>query len=445
MTPSNSDASLVRDLVARADRRFRARDAARVVARVAPVAAVLVLVVALAARLIGWSPLVPVAALVVVAAALGLYFVVARRTRPTSDAIAARVDADASLAGELRSAHWFASRADADAWATFHVQRAAEHAGRIDWTSLYPPVRAARSWVVAAGCVVGAIALSVSLPARQPSADAVIVDGVAIDPEQLPAELRKKLEALMAAMDEGKASAAEATATLEKLKELMANIDPALQKKLEAMLRDRPLGADAQTKRKDLDAEDLAERAEKGDGNAGLPEDVRWALEDLAARLANASADRKTAEGNPTASTETGEKGLGSQQAQAEQAAAQASMQMVKEAAADPGASQMMMGGGAMGGDSRAGAGGNSGAETGAADALLIAKALRKELVEASADIKGENVTKEDIRRKTEQGKSTLGFTRVAPPAAFDRSRADAPPTVPEARRDLLQRYFIRR
>jgi hypothetical protein len=304
-------------------------------------------------------------------------------------------------------------------------------------------VRAGRSWAAAALGVIGAVALSINSPAR-PAPGTVLVDGVAIDADQLPLELRKKLDALMAAMEEGKASAAETGVALDQLKDLMAKYDPELQKKLEAMLKNRPLGADAQTKRKDLDEEDLAERADNADNGAGLPEDVKWALEDLAARLANSSADqRQTNPNNP--SSDTGEKGVGSEQAQAEMGQAQASMQMMKEAAADPGASKMMMGGGAMGGDSRPGAGGNNGAETGAADALLIAKALRKELVEAAQDTTGENVDKEDIRRKTEQGKSAMGFTRVAPQATIERSRADAPPEVPEARRDLLQRYFIRR
>jgi hypothetical protein len=69
---------------------------------------------------------------------------------------------------------------------------------------------------------------------------------------------------------------------------------------------------------------------------------------------------------------------------------------------------------------------------------------LRKELVEAAADTQGDNVNKEDIRRKTEQGKSSIAYTRVAP-ATYERSRADAPPPVPEARRPLVQRYFIRK
>jgi hypothetical protein len=105
----------------------------------------------------------------------------------------------------------------------------------------------------------------------------------------------------------------------------------------------------------------------------------------------------------------------------------------------------MMGGGGPMGGDSRPGAGGNQNDARGAAEALLLAQALRKELVEANADALGENVDKEDLRRKTEQGKSALGFTRVAQPRTVEPSRATAPPPVPEARRPLLFNYFIRR
>jgi hypothetical protein len=258
--------------------------------------------------------------------------------------------------------------------------------------------------------------------------------------------LREKLEALLAAIAEGKANPADQLATLEQIKEMLAKVDPKLQKQLEALLKDKDLGKDAATKRKDLDAEELAERAERGENSqAGLPEDVRWALEDLAARLANSSEDRKTNPRNQAASSETGEKGLGSDQAKEMQAAtAEASMQMVREAAADPGAAKMMMGGAMMGGDSRPGQGGNQGAQKGAADALLVAQALKKELVEAQTDTTGENVTKEDIRRKTEQGKSSLGFTRVAA-AAAEPTRADAPPQVPESRRPLLQRYFVRK
>ena len=97
-----------------------------------------------------------------------------------------------------------------------------------------------------------------------------------------------------------------------------------------------------------------------------------------------------------------------------------------------------------MGGDSKPGAGGNTGNKPDGADPLLVAQALRKETVEAAADMQGKNVDKEDIRRKTEQGKSSIGFSRVAA-GAFEAGRADAPPVVPEARRPLVQRYFVRK
>ena len=48
-------------------------------------------------------------------------------------------------------------------------------------------------------------------------------------------------------------------------------------------------------------------------------------------------------------------------------------------------------------------------------------------------------------KKKTEQGKSALGYTRVAESRTFDPSRAAAPPPVPEARRQLLLNYFIRK
>jgi hypothetical protein len=160
-------------------------------------------------------------------------------------------------------------------------------------------------------------------------------------------------------------------------------------------------------------------------------------------RLAQSDPNRQTSSQNPSASEQTGEQGMGSAQAQAEMSAATAESPMVKEAASDPGGKMMMGGGGPMGGDSRPGAGGSNKDARGAADALLVAQALRKELVEASADALGQNVDKEDLRRKTEQGSSSLGFTRVAPPA-FEPSRASAPPPVPEARRSLLLNFFIR-
>jgi hypothetical protein len=223
----------------------------------------------------------------------------------------------------------------------------------------------------------------------------------------------------------------------------MANLDPALQKKLMELLEKKALGDPANQKRKDLDADERAERAENA--SAGLPEDVKWALDDMAARMAQQSMDRQTNPNNPSASSETAEKGMGSQQAEQKMAAmSEAASPLVREAATDAAAKMMMGGGGPMGGDSRPGAGGGDKPGQGPGAGLFL-QALKKEMLEANADALGENIDKEDRRKKTEQGKSTLGYTRVVPPAAFEPSRSAAPPPVPEARRQLLLNYFIRK
>jgi hypothetical protein len=442
LSPSNR----VQDIVARADRRRRVRGAVGLVVRLAPAAAGITLVLAVLSRLFRWPLALPIGVGIAFALALAVLVVVRGRPRSTTDVIAARVDDDATMRGELRSAHWFAAKSEHDEWATYHLDQAVTRAEGIDWAALYPRVRAARTWAITGALAVLAVLVTTGVPGIAPSP--LVRTAGAAGPDQASDELQKKLNALLAAIEEGRLSAEQMKASLEKIKELMAKVDPALQKKIDQMMKDKPLGADATTKRKDLDAETLAERADRDKGSSGgIPEDVRWALEDLASRLANASAERQTAKGNPSASSQTGEKGTGSQQAETMQAsAAQAALQMVREAASDADAAKMMMGGGGMmGGDSRSGAGGNQGKETGAADALLIAQALRKETVEASADTLGANVSKEDLRRKTEKGSSSLGFTRVQLPPSFERGRADAPMPVPEARRELLQKYFIRR
>ena len=446
---SSSPDRVVRDLVTRADRARRGRDRRALLARLAPFTGAGLLLISLAGRFLRWPSPLTVGLMVAVIAGVALYTWITLRNRDTADAIAARVDRDAALGGELRSAHWFAAAPDRSDWATFHLERAADRASRVSWATLYPSTPNRKAWAAAAVCAIAAAILPISLPAPQAAVKTASGDPAApVAPgDDEAALLRAKLEALLANIKDGKMGEAAAAADLEMLKKLMAAVDPALQKKLDELLKKQPLGKDAQTKTKNLDEEDLAERGDNADSAAGLPEDVRWALEDLAARLANSNANRQTNESNPAASQQTGEKGRGSSQAQnADAQAGEQSVQMVREAAADPGAAKMMPGGGGMmGGDSRAGAGGNEGNKTGSATPEQIALALRKELIEANTDTTGENVNKEDIRRKTEQGKSTIGFTRVAAPSSYDASRATAPPVVPEARRSLLQRYFIRR
>ena len=372
------------------------------------------------------------------------------RSREISDPVALSIDTDANLNGELRSAHWFATTGSGDEWSAYHVEQAANRIGQVDWSALYPPVRAMKSWAAVGGAGDtrhgdrgGDSGHRTEVPGRRGRARGRLAAKLA--GEEIPEELRKKIEEMLANMTADQMNAKEMDAKMANIKELMDQLDPAMQKKLAELLKKQPLGENAETKRRDLDEEDKAERAERGENSqAGLPEDVRWGLEDLAARLASANLERKTNENNPSASSETGEMGKGSQQAEM-QAGGQQQMQLMREAAKEAGAQMMAGGAGMMGGDSQAGAGGNSGQKSGQADVKSIAEALRRELVEASADARGENVPIEDIRRKTEAGRSSLGFSKVAPLTTFDRSRTAAPPAVPVARHPLLYNYFIRK
>lgn len=434
----------VRDEVARADRIRRGRDAARGVARLAPAAAGVLCLVAVIGRLAGWSPLVAWAALAAFGLGLAAYVVVLRRSRDVSDRTAARVDADAHLAGELRSAHWFAGRPEPSGWVVFHLERAATTLRDVKWERLYPPVPAGWAWTASALLVVTSVAVTLRPIApgtgavgRSASAAAGTLAGEVL---LLPPDVSRRLEALLAAAQRGTLSASDAR-QLADLRDALAKIDPNLDSRL-AELAKRVQDA-ANKASLDKSPRDPA------DANArpGDPNDLKNALDELAARLADTrTGDRASGSDAPASAAGAGQFSRASAQAAVSPAnAAQAAIQSVREAATDPGRGQQMMGGGAMGGDSRAGAGGNAGARSGAAADALRAEALRRELIEAHADAPGTNVLKEDIRRKTEQGKSQLGFTRVAAPATFDRSRTLAPPPVPEARRPLVQGYFIRR
>jgi len=429
----------VQDIVADADQHRRARDAQRLLIKLAPLAGVAALIVAVSVKLLRGSSVISLSVLGILTVAVAATVYVLGRRRPSTDAIALQVDSDAQLAGELRSAHWFSTSGRGDEWISYHLNRAADRAAQVSWRDLYPRESGTRAWLMSGVCAVAVVALAVIVPQRQSlvaagsTAETTTVPG-------LPPELQAKLEAMLAKMKLG--TLQPDAATLADLKEI-AKLDPKLQKTIDELMKNK-LGQDGQ-KLKEGKPIDPADKERPSTG--GLPEDVRWALEDLAKRLANSSQERQTNDKNPAASDQTGEKGMGSDQASTQQAnSTEAQMQLVREASSEASASQMMMGGGGMGGQ-QSGQQGNNGAQKGAADAnvLAIAQALKKETVEANEDMLGENVQKEDIRRKTESSKSGMGFTKVAPTATFDKSRATAPPPVPESRRPLLQNYFVRK
>jgi hypothetical protein len=72
-----------------------------------------------------------------------------------------------------------------------------------------------------------------------------------------------------------------------------------------------------------------------------------------------------------------------------------------------------------------------------------LGAALRKETVEAAQENEGEKTVTGE-RRQTERGSATATYSHTAPGDAA-RGRSAAPPTVPEARRQALRSYFIRK
>ena len=443
MSHETSSGRLILDVVAAADRHRRRRDAVRALARIAPIAAVVIAAIAAGLRLTGGSRVVAPVLFGLATVSLAALGYLRARTRPTSDAIALQVDTDASLGGELRSAHWFASTPDDDPWTAFHLERAVDRARGLEWRDLYPSVRAARSWTLTAACAIAVAALSVSGPARATLVATTAGSGSQIDGTALaiPAELAKQIEAALAKLDGEQLSPEELAKALANLKDLATKLDPALQKKLQQLMDERKsmLNADQANAKKD--------GMKSAESSSGLPEETRWALEDMAAKLAGETNDRKTNPNNAAASEQSAEKGLGSPQAAAVkgESGGEMTMQLAREAASDSTQAQMMMANGGPQGAQSAGGRGNHPDAAGSAQALLLAQALRKELVEAASDTMGDNVPpKDDIRHKTEQSRSAMGFSKVTP-TSFDRSHAEAPPTVPEARKPLLQNYFVRR
>jgi hypothetical protein len=98
--------------IAAADRRRRGRAASRQLWRAAPVAAAVLLGFAAVGYWARWPAALPLVAVAIAVLATTVHAILSRRARPISDAVAAAIDDDARLGGELRSARWFAARAE---------------------------------------------------------------------------------------------------------------------------------------------------------------------------------------------------------------------------------------------------------------------------------------------------------------------------------------------
>jgi hypothetical protein len=442
-------AETVRARVALADRLRRGRETSRRLWRAMPIAAAICVAVAAGARWTGSSPLLPLGLLGIGTAALAGYAYMSRRDRAISDTAAAEIDGLAGLAGELRSANWFSTRDAQDPFVEFHLARAADRLQAVDWTQLYPPVRAHRAKAATALLTIGALALALTVPGRDGvKASTTITASVrsSSPAESLPADLQKQLDDLLKSAERGSAASPGRALTAGEVRDLLSRLAKAQNR---PTAKDLNRGGDLAEKGtapslKDLD--DSAERVRRAAEMTSLSPEVRDALSEVADKLTEMRNAESTSPRDPQDAMSSADvpKG-GAAQSNRDSHKEEASIQAVKDASAGGGVGVIMMASDdeQTSHEAGLGLGGGSAANNGRGRMADIGAALKKETIEAHADAAGENI-ETLIRRKTESGTATVGYVS-APAAAFDRGRSTAPPPVPESRRAAVQTYFIRK
>ena len=448
MQTSASDASAqaIRESVASAMRRYRSQDVTRRLWLAAPPLAAAALGTAVLAWWLGWSPAVPLTVLAAGAISTLVWFVAARRPAPITDAWATRVDADAGLGGELRSASWFAASEHADPWADLHLVRAARRCESLDWQAIYPSPRSGRAAALTTALAIATVVLSVTLPAApRDGGNASAQPGTRLPGQQrlisesLPPELLEQLARLLAAAEAGDRRAVEALSSREELVDLLDNLsreeDRALLDALARALANKD-AADA--------ADALAERSRRAAESAAMSAAMRNALEQLADQLELVAPERATDAGaDPSESAAMPSDGSG--QSTAGAPGEQLDIQFARETDAGSSTGVMLLSEQEASGDGGAPGAGFGGAHTpeeaSTASAELDA-ALRREVVEAHEEAAG-TADRVDIQRRTEQTRATSAFTGAAA-GQFEAAAVAAPPPVPETRRPGLRSYFVR-
>src|SRR5437016_2247096 len=119
-----SAAGAIRQAVAAAERRRRHAAAVRWISRALPATSTLWIALAALGRWGGMS--ISSFTILVIVTIIGLvaYACWLARLPVVTDAIAARVDRDAQLSGELRSAHWFSTTKADEELTQFHLSKA---------------------------------------------------------------------------------------------------------------------------------------------------------------------------------------------------------------------------------------------------------------------------------------------------------------------------------
>lgn len=420
-------------------RQRRARETSRLLWRIAPATAAAILLLAVAVRWFQASRLIPLAVLVAAALIWAVVALVRRRIDRVSDEVAAAIDQEVRLDGELRSAAWFASRATRDPWAEFHLQHAATRLESIDFTQHYPPIRAPRARIATGVMILATVVIAIAFPQRPRALNATSerpapaaarkVPTIAV--EGLPVDLPQDLEDLLTAIENEKLAALRPgdAALLDTLNKLQSIKDPQALAALARALANNPsMMTDAAAMK------DLADRA-KRDSNMTPSSDVRDALDQLAKKLSDSDQEMDSASLEKGDDVEpSGGVDLASPTEAMRDTNAITGIGMIAVSKQDSAQSDAPPG---------VGAGGASGGPNGGGTMPEIAQALRREVIEAHEDDVSGDVHSEE-RRKTEHGTAATGYTHTAA-GHSDGSRAIAPPPVPETRRAGVQTYFTRK
>jgi hypothetical protein len=423
----------------RAEALRRNRLLTRLLMRVVPASAGALLIAAVIVRLSHAALSVFWIAAAAILAGVAVFAWLQSRRPAVTDAAATQLDADAGLGGELRSAHWFASHTESNDWTTYHVARAAERIDAVSWPAVYPPVKAARAW--AGSAVLALSAIAIVLTSAWPSArsDAARRAGASADAPagtQIPTELQKQIDDMLKAMEAGTLPMDAARQKISELRNALSELDPKMQAALAKAMKDQAMKAGEKS---DPEAAKLAARAEQAANDPSLPEDMKWSMKDLAAKLEKAGEHDEDPNADKGTSKATQAQTGAAEAADKMQAGA---VQMTRSTSADSQSSQMMASTASpMGGNAR---GDTNDAAKKANAAPFDLAALRKETIQADSDSEGANVLAE-IRRKSEQSHSSLAFSHVAPLAAYDKSHAAAPPATPDAMKPLVKQYFVRK
>jgi len=437
---SLSPAQLVRTVVADAARRRQSLAALRQVARWAPIVAAGLAGIALVARVAAWPGLLVIALLVAAALAAGGYLARARRHQASTDVMAAAIDHDAGFGGELRSAHWFATRQAADPWTSFHLGHAARRVQDTNWATVYPPVRATRAWIATAALTLLSVLIPFTLPGRAPFWPGALsaTSAPVLSLESLPEELRQQVVDAVVAVTKGEISAEDAVATLLQSDAFNA-LPPDAQRQVAELLQKARLDGSSKV-------------FAGATGEAVSAEAARWAKENL--DMLYTGKDDPADPGDKPFTSEKQEQSDkrneytedGASGGEGEASDFQSSTRVRMKPQGNPESSQPMPMTGAPDASGEAGSsfGGKHGdVRYGTTKASELAAAFRQEIVEADMNTNGSS-RESDARRRTEQSRSALTYTRVAGQVSFDRARVDAPRSVPEARRPLVERYFVR-